>query len=270
MSKLVLALFAAVVAAGPGFAQTARKTVDVSAASADVTKVLQSIADQANVTIVVEPGVVGSVDVVLRGVSLSSALTSVTKAAYLSWKRLLVPQNYTAADLRSAVNALNAAPSVNIIAAASGSLPATAVLTGSVAEKATGLAASLGLREVYWVYSTETAAPAAAWAQPAVAESETQPEETTQETEQETAASVYRTAGASLSNLDPADAYEVLQRLTDEVLSVMSPQERQAALGGPPILTEPAGYYLGSGISSLRMGNLGGPTVFRRVYRWPW
>ena len=274
MRNLVLALMAAVVAAGPVLAQTSGKAVNVSAASADITKVLQSIADQTNSTIVVDQGVVATVDVALRDVPLSSALTAVTKAAYLNWRRLLVPQGYTAADIRLAARAADAASRVNVLAAASGSQPAAAVFTGSVAEKASSFAAELGLREVYWVYSPDSSAASTAGStsttalaeEPSAAEEEPADEEE----EQETASSVYQKAGASLSNLQPAEAYEVLQRLQNEVVAAMTPYEREEAMGGPPFLTEPERYHLGAGVSSVRMGNFGGPTVYRRVFRWPW
>ncbi len=273
MRNLLLALMAAFVAAGPLLAQTSGKTVNVSAASADITKVLQSIADQTNSTIVVAQGVVATVDVALRDVPLSSALTAVTKAAYLNWRRLMVPQGYTAADIRLAARAADAASRVNVLAAASGSQPAAAVFTGSVAEKASSFAAELGLREVYWVYSPDSSAASTASSsgtasaeEPSAAEAEPADEEE----EQETASSVYQKAGASLSSLQPAEAYEVLQRLQNEVVAAMTPYEREEAMGGPPFLTEPERYHLGSGVSSVRMGNFGGPTVYRRVFRWPW
>lgn len=258
-------------ASGPALAQTAGKTVDVSAASADVTRVLQRIADQTGATIIVEQGVTGSVDVALRGVSLTSALTSVTKAAYLSWRKLLVPLGYTAADIRAAVRAVDSAGKVNILAAPNGGLPATAIFTGSVAEKASSLASELGLREVYYVFSPSTASSgAAAGSEAAAASSEEAASDTSDTSDQESASTVYQKAGASLSNLPPAEAYQVLQRLTNEVVAAMNPFERELAIGGPPIATEPYRYHLGAGVSTLRIGNFGGPTVYRNLWLPPW
>ncbi len=170
----------------------------------------------------------GSVELALNDVPLEEALNAITHALNLEWRRILVPQGATRTDIQRMVASTQATPVGNVVVQGTDGR-FSAILSGRAAEKLWTYASDLGLQEVIWVSNPLHAT--------VVSSTTASPEQAASEgTNAITPTAVYKNVTKSLSNLEPLDAFNIVDRVREEVVAAMTPYERQMMFG---ISTEP-------------------------------
>jgi len=268
---LPLLIAASMLSAAPGVmaADTAGPLVSVSAASTDAPLVLQRLAAQAGVPFYWAADVKGALSLSLTNVPLEDALTAISTISTLRWRRVIVPKGADVDSIRTSLESAQKAPTVSVMVEATGQKPAFAVLAGADAEKAVPAAGAqlpAGMIRAYWVYNTApqtSSGPAAATTD--------QPTEAAAAAAPVSQATVYREMTKWLSNLQPADALGVVDRMRGEVIAAMTPYERQVMLGEGVTGPSPAPPYTPPFLRSrVRMTTPGGGGVFITPMVAPW
>ncbi len=268
-----------VVLASAAFAQAPAKNplVSVTGANMDVMTVLSHLASQSGQTIMAAPGVSAKVDIALADLPLEDALDAVTSAAHLKWRKVLASPGTTRAELQTMVADADRVSRTSIVSAASGSHPASAVLSGSTASKLWGMADELGLREIYWIYSPAARAPvsnsAPAQPTPAASESATASTDETSgaasESAAETPAQAYDKLTNMLSQLTPEEAMGVLQQAQQDLAATYAPPPEpmlpQVYSTGGPAVVRPGNAAMW-GPPRVRMTQPSSPVIVRPSY----
>lgn len=236
--------------------------VSIEARGNDISTVLSGFARQSGISLMLEPGASGRVDVNLESIPFEAALGAVVRSAGLDYTRILVPKNSTAVDIQNSFNAVSYAPRTNIVVDANPTQPATAILSGSEVANAWKVASELGMREVYWVHKPR----AASAEKPLAAPTTDSPSEQESGTEEGVGAgTVYSRVTKALSELQPDEAYALLQQVQGEVVRAMEPQDWDPyflAETGPLAYPYPPNAYEGP----IRMSRTLGPAPVRRGF----
>lgn len=269
LASLIMALPA--VTAAQTANQEPRVTLNVS--GMNIANVAERISRQARVRVVVDPGAAVIVDASLTNTPLESALTALTAANDLQWRRLLVPEGASAHNILQYFTGLQMPAAANVAAAATTERGAYAVLTGPVADKLWNVKDDLGLEEVYWIHRPAARANVVT---PAVDENlgdNTAGANDTDEadTEEATPQVVYQRMTETLSNLPPEEALQVVRNITGEVLAAMTPEERMslymAETQPQPPMRRPS-YPLGWGPPSISVGSPPAEPFIRQPNIW--
>ncbi len=89
--------------------------VSIEARGNDISTVLSGFARQSGISLMLEPGASGRVEVNLQSIPFEAALGAVVRSAGLDYTRILVPKKSKAVYIQNSFNAVSYSPLTNIV-----------------------------------------------------------------------------------------------------------------------------------------------------------